>query len=252
MAAAPPSVLALDVGTTGVRALRIDATGAVCAQSYEEVLPTYPGPGLVEHDTEATLQAVHAVLRAALADAPPGSVRGLGLTSQRSTAVVWDTNSGRAVHPAVSWQDARTHDRCMELLGQGIGHLDARLQRRAQLAVLDQALDRFAHGGVEHVGVQRLAVHLAHEVRGHLARAEAGHAHLRGDLLDLGVDLRVEILGRDGQRVAALEAFVGGFDDLHFKPSSSAKTVRGRRGFVDGGIGAGEGTRTPTSCDTGT
>jgi glycerol kinase len=120
MAAAPPSVLALDVGTTGVRALRIDATGAVCAQSYEEVLPTYPGPGLVEHDTEATLQAVHAVLRAALADAPPGSVRGLGLTSQRSTAVVWDTDSGRAVHPAVSWQDARTHDRCMELLGQGI------------------------------------------------------------------------------------------------------------------------------------
>jgi glycerol kinase len=120
MRAASPAVLALDVGTTGVRALRLDATGAVQAQAYEEVLPTYPGPGLVEHDTEATLRAVHAVLRAALADAPAGSVRGLGLTSQRSTAVVWETESGRAVHPAVSWQDARTHDRCMELLGQGV------------------------------------------------------------------------------------------------------------------------------------
>jgi glycerol kinase len=120
MSDASPSVLALDIGTTGVRALRIDATGSVRAQSYEEVLPTYPGPGLVEHDTEATLRAVHSVLRVALADAPAGSVRGLGLTSQRSTAVVWDSESGQAVHPAISWQDARSYARCMDLLGRGI------------------------------------------------------------------------------------------------------------------------------------
>ena len=120
MSHATPSVVALDVGTTGVRALRIDATGAVRAQSYQEVLPAYPGPGLVEHDTEATLQAVHAVLRQALADVPAGSVRGLGLTTQRSTAVVWEAASGRAVHPAISWQDGRTHERCAELFGQGI------------------------------------------------------------------------------------------------------------------------------------
>jgi glycerol kinase len=115
-----PFVLALDVGTTGVRALLVDSAGRVAAQRYQEVLPLHPGPGLVEHDTEATYAAALAALRAAAAEAHGAPVRGLGITTQRGTAVVWERASSRAVHAAISWQDARTNQRCMDLLAEGI------------------------------------------------------------------------------------------------------------------------------------
>ena len=63
--------------------------------------------------------------------------------------------------------------------------------------------------------MQRRPVHLAHEVRGHLAGAEAGHANLRSDLLDLTLDMRGDIVCGDGQGIGALQALVAGFDDLH-------------------------------------
>src|SRR5438094_380264 len=111
-----PFVLALDAGTTGVRALLLDASGRPHAEIYREVLPACPAPGLVEHDTERLLGAALDVLGQALARAPRDAVRGLGITTQRGTAVVWETGSGRAVHPAISWQDGRTIHRCASLL----------------------------------------------------------------------------------------------------------------------------------------
>jgi len=117
---AAPLVLALDVGTTGVRALLVDAAGRVAAQHYREVLPRHPAPGLVEHDPEQTYAAVLAVLADALATAAGSPVRALGVTTQRGTAVVWERESGRAVHAAISWQDARATERCKALLAEGV------------------------------------------------------------------------------------------------------------------------------------
>ena len=113
-------MLAIDAGSTGVRALVVDASGAVHARAYREVLPQTPGPGLVEHDPETTLAAAREVLAEALAGVAVADVRGIGITTQRGTAVVWDPRSGRAVHPAISWQDGRSAARCEELLGAGV------------------------------------------------------------------------------------------------------------------------------------
>jgi len=118
--AAKSFVLALDVGTTGVRALLLDSSSTPRAEVYREVLPSCPGPGLVEHETETLFRATLDVLGQALAAAPRDGVRGLGITTQRATAVVWESRSGRAVHPAISWQDGRTARRCADLLAEGI------------------------------------------------------------------------------------------------------------------------------------
>jgi glycerol kinase len=115
-----PLVLAVDAGTTGVRALLVDARGHVAATRYREVLPQHPAPGLVEHDTEALWNATVAVLGEALRDHDPARVRGLGITTQRGAAVVWEQATGRAVHPAISWSDARAEARCTALMAQGI------------------------------------------------------------------------------------------------------------------------------------
>jgi glycerol kinase len=113
-------VLALDAGTTGIRALLLDGSGAPVAEAYRETLPSCPAPGRVEHDPEAIVTAAVEVLRAVLAGAHPEDVQGLGIATQRGTAVVWDAATGRAVHPALSWQDGRTAQRCRALLEQGV------------------------------------------------------------------------------------------------------------------------------------
>jgi glycerol kinase len=115
-----PLVLALDLGTTGVRALLVDAAGAVRAEAYRETLPVCPGPGLVEHDTEALLKATLAVAGAVLGEAPADRVRGVGIATQRGTAVVWDAATGRAVQHAISWQDSRAAARCAALMNEGV------------------------------------------------------------------------------------------------------------------------------------
>src|SRR5262249_2508120 len=120
MAASSPLVVALDAGTTGVRALVVDEAGHVVAERYQETLPDHPGPGLVEHDTEALWAAVVRVLGDALAQTGPKGVRGLGITTERGTAIVWERASGRAAHPAISWSDARAEARCDELMSQGV------------------------------------------------------------------------------------------------------------------------------------
>lgn len=118
--AADPLVVALDEGSTGVRALVVDAAGALRGEVYREVLPACPAPGLVEHDAEQLLEATLDVLRRALAAVPAEAVRGLGIATQRGTALVWEAGSGRAVGPALSWQDGRTTARCQALMGEGV------------------------------------------------------------------------------------------------------------------------------------
>src|SRR5213595_1289208 len=118
--AAEALVVALDVGTSGVRAVVVDATGTPRAEAYREVLPAYPAPGLVEHDPEALWRATLAVLGAVLARVPAEWVRGLGVATQRGTALVWDAATGRAAAPALCWQDGRTAARCQALMGEGV------------------------------------------------------------------------------------------------------------------------------------
>src|SRR5436190_447452 len=118
--AADALVVALDVGTSGVRAVLVDATGTPRAEAYREVLPAYPAPGLVEHDPEALWRATLAVLDAVLARVPAERVRGLGIATQRGTALVWEAATGRAVAPGLSWQDGRTAARCNALMAEGV------------------------------------------------------------------------------------------------------------------------------------
>ncbi len=93
--------------------------------------------------------------------------------------------------------------------------LDLGLHGRAKLLVGQELLDAVLHRRVERIAHQRFAVHLADEIRRHLAGAEARHAHGRRDALDLSVDAGVDILGWDDQLVGPLQAFVLRLDGLH-------------------------------------
>jgi len=113
-------VVAIDAGTTGVRALAVDEGGHPQGSSYREFTQHYPRPGWVEHDPEEIWAAVETTLGELLAglDQP---LAALGIANQRETVVAWDRRSGRARHRAIVWQDRRTAARCDRL--REAGHL---------------------------------------------------------------------------------------------------------------------------------
>jgi glycerol kinase len=125
-------VVALDAGTTGVRALAVDRSSAVVGVAYRELTQHFPRPGWVEHDLAEIWEATQAVLAELLASLD-GPVAAVGITNQRETAAAWDRRTGQPRHRAIVWQDRRTAARCDALAEAG--HLD--LVRRTTGLVLD-------------------------------------------------------------------------------------------------------------------
>ncbi len=113
------SVLALDVGTTGVTALVVSEDGGVLRRGYQEFPQHFPRPGWVEHEPEEIWQAVLAAARTAMAGAPSHGITCLGVTDQRETAVLWDRESLAAPRRAIVWQDRRTTGVCDRLKDAG-------------------------------------------------------------------------------------------------------------------------------------
>ncbi len=117
--AAVPAVLAVDVGTSGVRAAVVSAAGQVVTSCYRPALPTSPMVNFVEFDPAEQAEAALVVARAALADwATP--VAAVGITNQRASTILWDRRSGEPVGPGVGWQDLRTVGMCLALQAQGL------------------------------------------------------------------------------------------------------------------------------------
>jgi glycerol kinase len=115
---AVPAVLAIDAGTSRVRAAVVDAEARVRVERRRELPPRHPAPGRVEFDARALADAVLGLAREALAEAGP--VAAVGITSQRASTVVWQRASGEPVAPAQGWQDLRTLRACAALRERGI------------------------------------------------------------------------------------------------------------------------------------
>jgi glycerol kinase len=114
-------ILALDLGTTGNRALIFNRQGTIVAQSYRELTQYYPQPAWVEHDADQIWQDTQTVMQEAIASAQiqPTQIAAIGLTVQRETCLLWDKTTGEPIHKAIVWQDRRTADQCDQLRQSG-------------------------------------------------------------------------------------------------------------------------------------
>lgn len=128
------AILALDQGTTSSRAIVFRADGSVATLAQRELRQIYPANGWVEHDPEEIWTATCAVARDALAaaDAHGLTIRGVGITNQRETTIIWERDTGRPIHNAIVWQDRRTADICSKLSSDG---LDTEIAARTGLIV---------------------------------------------------------------------------------------------------------------------
>ena len=105
-------VIALDAGTTGVRAIAFDHAGTNVASSYREFTQHFPEQGWVEHDAAEIWDVVQVVLGELVDRLDGTAVAAIGITDQRETTVVWDRRTGEPLHRAIVWQDRRTAARC--------------------------------------------------------------------------------------------------------------------------------------------
>ncbi|HLM75308.1 MAG TPA: FGGY family carbohydrate kinase, partial [Polyangiaceae bacterium] len=105
-------ILAIDQGTTSVRATLLDASLAPIATHAESVPRSFPKPGWVELDAEEVVAATERVAAAAIKAAEGAPIAGVGLANQGETVVVWERASGKPIGPAVVWQCRRTEELC--------------------------------------------------------------------------------------------------------------------------------------------
>ncbi len=98
--------LGLDLGTSGLKGLVIDATGAVVTEAVAPLSVSRPAPGWSEQDPAAWIVAAQAVLRALSARTDMAAIKGIGLSGQMHGATVLDA-SDTVLRPCILWNDTR-------------------------------------------------------------------------------------------------------------------------------------------------
>ncbi|MBB6178374.1 glycerol kinase GlpK [Pseudorhizobium flavum] len=115
-------VLAIDQGTTSSRAIVFDENMKIAGVGQKEFTQIFPKSGWVEHDPEEIWGSVVLTIRQAIRKAGirASDIAAIGITNQRETVVVWERETGQAIHNAIVWQDRRTAGDCERMKGEGL------------------------------------------------------------------------------------------------------------------------------------
>lgn len=81
----------------------------------------FPKSGWVEHDANEIWSSVLSVMASVLTEnnVSANEVKGIGITNQRETTVVWDKETGRPIYNAIVWQSRQTQPICDALKEEG-------------------------------------------------------------------------------------------------------------------------------------
>ena len=106
----------LDLGTSGVRALLVDADGAAVAVADAGLSVSHPHPGWSEQDPADWIAASEQALASLVEQAPEAMahLRGIGLSGQMHGATLLDAE-GAVLRPCMLWNDTRSHAQAAKL-----------------------------------------------------------------------------------------------------------------------------------------
>ena len=100
--------LAIDQGGHASRASLYTADATLVGGATVPIHTRHSAPAQVEHDPEEMVASVRTAIKQAVRHAGRAPIIAAGLATQRSSVVCWDTRSGAALSPILSWQDRRT------------------------------------------------------------------------------------------------------------------------------------------------
>lgn len=114
-------IMSIDQGTTSSRAILFDKEGQIQGVTQREFKQYFPKSGWVEHDANEIWTSVLAVMAEVINEneIDPEQIKGIGITNQRETTVIWDKKTGRPIYHAIVWQSRQTQHICNELKEQG-------------------------------------------------------------------------------------------------------------------------------------
>lgn len=101
------SLIGLDIGTTGCKALLFDNDGALLAKASREYPVDFPHPQWAEQDLENVWRLAQDAIREAIGAANVTDVAAIGLSVHGEAITPVDT-SGRALRPTILGMDTRT------------------------------------------------------------------------------------------------------------------------------------------------
>lgn len=115
-------ILAIDQGTTSSRAIIFNKKGEIVDIAQKEFTQYYPQSGWVEHDAMELWSSQISVISEVItkADIKLEMIKGIGITNQRETTIVWNRKTGKPIYHAIVWQDRRTADFCEEIKSRGL------------------------------------------------------------------------------------------------------------------------------------
>ncbi|MDO9236946.1 MAG: glycerol kinase GlpK [Aquabacterium sp.] len=121
-------ILSLDQGTSSSRSVIFDEQGRILASAQIEIRQHYPQPGWVEHDPLELWASQRDTAHAAMAQLHAKGhdlreLRGIGITNQRETTVLWRRDTGLPVARAIVWQDRRAEAQCAQWREQGLSDM---------------------------------------------------------------------------------------------------------------------------------
>ena len=111
------SLLGIDVGTGGTRAVLIDSDGRIITSATVEHIPfASPRTGWAEQEPQDWWRAASAVVRTVLSSegVRPEEIGAVGLSGQMHGSVLLDARD-EVVRPAIIWCDQRTETQCSAL-----------------------------------------------------------------------------------------------------------------------------------------
>lgn len=114
-------ILTFDLGTSSERAIVFDKDFSILGMEQKEFPQYYPKPDRVEQDpadiwntqVEVTIKLFQKL------ELSPKDIAAIGITNQRETTIVWNKKTGKAIYPAIVWQDKRTAAYCDKLKSKG-------------------------------------------------------------------------------------------------------------------------------------
>ncbi|EAW10590.1 glycerol kinase [Aspergillus clavatus NRRL 1] len=114
---------AIDQGTTSSRFIIFDCTGVPVAKYQTEFRQIHEYSGWHEQDPLELVDSVYTCIEEAMKTFlalghSKSEIEAIGITSQRETALCWDSETGEPLHNAIAWPDTRTKNLVRELKEQ--------------------------------------------------------------------------------------------------------------------------------------
>jgi glycerol kinase len=113
-------ILALDAGTTNVKAIMVDRQANILARSSVPLAIQFPESGWVEQSASDIWDAAQKAIKDCLVQGTGHEPVALGISNQRETLVAWNRVTREPVCPCIVWQCRRSAEICQALRRKGV------------------------------------------------------------------------------------------------------------------------------------